>query len=116
MHARPFAAIVLGAIACYGSDGGPVSRGPHSALFIGNSLTYTNNLPRTFADIAALGGDNFTVQSVAKPNVALIDFFSDDGAALSLIAQGGWEFVVMQQGPTYPGLCADTLTLATQMF
>src|SRR6185503_11939247 len=84
--------------------------------FIGNSLTYTNDLPRTFADVAALGGRSYHVESVAKPNVALIDFFYDDGEALAKIDAGGWDWVILQQGPTYPGLCSDTLTLAAQMF
>jgi hypothetical protein len=90
--------------------------GTHSALFIGNSLTYANDLPGTFALLTAGSDEAFQVTSVAKPNVALIDFFFDDGEALSRIDHGHFDFVVMQQGPTWPGLCGDTLALAASQF
>ena len=42
-------------------------------LFIGNSLTYVNDLPGTLAGIARSGGDTIRVEMVARPNYALID-------------------------------------------
>src|ERR1043166_1995317 len=54
------AALLLGTTACLGV--GAASRtaplaGPHPLLFVGNSLTYPNDLPGTLADLAASGGD-----------------------------------------------------------
>ena len=69
-------------------------------LFVGNSLTYVNDLPgmvKALADSAGIP----TVQTaqVAKPDYALEDHWSD-GQARTVIAKGGWHYVVMQQGPS----------------
>src|SRR5262245_36702722 len=107
----------LGAAACFSNGTGTSNPldGPHLVLFIGNSLTYTNDLPRTVADVAALGGDTLTPAVVALPNFALIDHALGQSNALASIRGYRWEFVVLQQGPTWPGLCLDTLVLATRM-
>jgi hypothetical protein len=86
-----------------------------SVLFIGNSLTYANDLPGTTAGIAASTGFAISVGDASRGGVALIDYFHDSGAALRAIDEGAWDFVVLQQGPTWPGLCRDTLVLATTM-
>lgn len=106
---------LLAACACHDAPAAAPT-GAHNILFIGNSLTYTNDLPGTFAALTAAANDTWHAESVAHPNVALIDFFSDGGEALAAIDRGAWDFVVLQQGPTYPGLCSDTLSLAAQMF
>jgi hypothetical protein len=105
-------------VACLGcardSPGEAPAEGPR-VLFIGNSLTFANDLPGTFAFLTA-GDRAYSVESVTKPGVALIDYFFDEGAALARIDAGGWDAVVMQQGPTWPGLCGDTLALAAVQF
>jgi hypothetical protein len=85
-------------------------------LFIGNSLTYTNDLPSTVAAIAASAGDTIRVAMEAGPNLALIDHYNGATNALGRIAGGGWEFVILQQGPTPPGICRDSLVLWTKLF
>jgi hypothetical protein len=45
----------------------------YDILFIGNSLTYVNDLPGTVAWLAGSAHDSFEVQSVAKGGFALID-------------------------------------------
>ncbi|MGH9886593.1 MAG: hypothetical protein ACREBE_13745, partial [bacterium] len=52
----------------------------------------------------------------AAPNLALIDHLNGGTNAVARIAQGGWEFVVLQQGPTPPGICRDSLILWTKLF
>ena len=42
-----------------------------SILFIGNSLTYYNDLPRTLADLAATRGDTLRVEAIVGPDLAL---------------------------------------------
>ena len=83
-------------------------------LFIGNSLTYVNDLPGTVARLAASGPTAITVASVARPNFALIDHAEGKSNALAVIGEGGWDYVVLQQGPSALDLSRDTLVIATQ--
>ncbi len=83
------------------SDGGtaPLPDGGVRVLFIGNSLTYENDLPRTIADMAKAVADTPLVyRTVARPNYSLEDHYAD-GVERS-IAGKGWQVVVMQQGPS----------------
>jgi hypothetical protein len=70
-----------------------------NVLFIGNSLTYTNDLPAIFEALAEAEGVAVSRGVVAFPNVALEDHWSL-GDARSAIARGGWDVVVLQQGPS----------------
>jgi len=99
-----------------GTSLAPLPAGGHHVLFIGNSLTYVNDLPATVAAIAESAGDTIRVATEAQPNLALIDHLNGGSAAVARIAQGGWEFVVLQQGPTPRGVCRDSLILWTKMF
>ena len=83
-------------------------------LFVGNSLTYTNDLPGTVAAIALALGDTIQAQAVVAPNVALIDHVTGQTNAIDIIKSGRWDFVVLQQGPTSVPLYRDTLILATK--
>jgi hypothetical protein len=69
-------------------------------LFVGNSLTYANDLPamvKALADSAGIAG--VQTAQVAKPDYALEDHWSD-GQARRVIEAGGWHWVVLQQGPS----------------
>lgn len=69
-------------------------------LFIGNSLTYENDLPRTVADLAASAGlRSCYCIAIAYPNFALEDHW-DVGDAVEALQDEDWDFVVMQQGPS----------------
>ena len=109
------------ALSCGGaapSPSGPVEiSGGHRVLFIGNSLTYTNDLPGVLAAIARLSGDTIVVASVTRPGYALIDHITAPTTtdAVARINGARWEYVVLQQGPTSrPGPDRDTLIVATQ--
>jgi hypothetical protein len=68
-------------------------------LFIGNSLTYSNDLPaivEALADSAKMKGLAWAM--IAYPDFALEDHW-DQGDALAAIRQG-WDYVVLQQGPS----------------
>jgi hypothetical protein len=109
---------LLTAPACRAQDGlRPLQPGGIHVLFIGNSLTYANDLPATVAAIAAAAGDTIRVMTIAAPNLALVDHLNGASNALDAIRLGGWRFVVMQQGPTSTGgACQDTLVLAAAAF
>jgi len=69
-------------------------------LFIGNSLTAANNLPAVVAQLAEADGQpRPTVQMVAVGGFSLEDHWNR-GDAQRAIASGGWNFVVLQQGPS----------------
>ena len=90
--------------------------GGHRILFVGNSLTYVNDVPGTLAALAAMGGDTISVRSVAKPDFALIDHLGGRSNALSEIARGGWEYVVLQQGSSSLPSSRDSLVAWTTLF
>jgi len=72
-----------------------------SILFVGNSLTYTNDLPGMLERMLEAYGDvgEVHVESVAFPNFGLPDHWAE-GSALQRIRTGGWDYVVIQQGPS----------------
>jgi hypothetical protein len=93
----------------------PGSGRQYRVLFIGNSLTYFNDLPGTTAQLAGSGDDTIQVRSVARPNFALIDHANGLSEALDLIRGGGWDHVVLQQGPSALPESRDTLIIATRI-
>lgn len=89
--------ILLGCV-----SGGPtLPSGPGSGiLFVGNSLTYWNELPLIVqAVFDTAGGPRYEVAMVASPDVSLEDHWND-GFARRQIERGGWQYVVLQQGPS----------------
>jgi hypothetical protein len=69
-------------------------------LFIGNSLTYSNDLPsivQAFAEAAAQKPAVF--KAVVFGGYSLEDHWNQ-GDSRAAIAKGGWDFVVLQQGPS----------------
>jgi hypothetical protein len=104
-----FAALIalLGAASACGNpqqegDGPEAAGQPSGAemrvLFIGNSLTYANDLPGMVQALAA-GSSPVDVSMVASPNFSLDDHRAS-GDAIRAIAGGRWDFVVLQQGPS----------------
>lgn len=69
-------------------------------LFIGNSLTYSNDLPRMVRNVAAHGTDvAVQTETLAFPDFSLEDHWND-GRARRALESGHWTIVVMQQGPS----------------
>jgi hypothetical protein len=93
------AAVLLATLACGSTPAGPDPAGLN-VLFIGNSLTYTNDLPGMLeALFDSSGVSDHTVESVAFPNFGLEDHWQV-GDAQRAIARAGWDVVVIQQGPS----------------
>jgi hypothetical protein len=68
-------------------------------LFVGNSLTQANNLPLMVTALAAGVGVTVQTTDVSQGGFSLEDHWNDQRAPRA-IDQGGWHFVVMQQGPS----------------
>ncbi len=70
-------------------------------FFVGNSLTYVNDLPQMVAALSRAAGDDPPLEtgSVTFGGYALEDHLAE-GSAARAIAEGGWDVVVLQQGPS----------------
>ena len=71
---------------------------PMRVLFVGNSLTYTNNLPRLVRAVAASqsGGPAIETATYAIPGADLDELW-DDGHAAAALREGKWDVVVLQE-------------------
>jgi hypothetical protein len=108
-------ALFLVLASCSGGNGALDPSPSHRVLFIGNSLTYFNDLPGTVSQLASSVNETVEVASVARPNFALIDHVNGKSNAVEVIQKGNWDYVVLQQGPSSLDLSRDTLILATRM-
>lgn len=68
-------------------------------LFIGNSLTYTNNLPQLVKKYGKRKGIAMTTKMVAFANYAIEDHWRD-GHVKKLVSSERYDFVILQQGPS----------------
>ncbi|NNE27793.1 MAG: SGNH/GDSL hydrolase family protein [Saprospiraceae bacterium] len=68
-------------------------------LFIGNSLTYTNNLPQLVEQECQRRNMVISSEMVALPNYALLDHWRD-GQIQKMIRKGKFDYVFIQQGPS----------------
>lgn len=73
-------------------------------LFIGNSYTYTNDLPGMFTALAASLGED-VVTGMSAPGGYTFNQHTQNTATLNALAQGDWDVVVLQeqsQLPSFP--------------
>jgi hypothetical protein len=68
-------------------------------LFVGNSLTYANNLPKLVREVGMRNDIRIQTEMLAYANYALEDHWND-GELQILIAKGNYDYVVVQQGPS----------------
>jgi hypothetical protein len=94
----------------------PSPPGSLRVLFVGNSLTDANDLPAMVEELARAGG----VVSLETARVVFSGVSLDDhlarGVAASRIAEGGWDFVVLQQGPSGLPESRTALIASTRQF
>ena len=87
-------------LACSLGTAPDAPEGSVKVLFIGNSLTSVNDLPRTVAELAQSAGlPQCYCVAIAYPNFALEDHW-DFREAVTALEDETWDFVVMQQGPS----------------
>ena len=72
---------------------------PLRVLFVGNSLTTTNDLPATVASLARAGGRELEVGTVTFDGFSLEDHWNH-GAVRQALAARAWDVAIMQQGPS----------------
>ena len=84
-------------------------------LFMGNSLTYTNLLPILVDTLASASGITIESTMIAEPSFALIDHWNVPSTRTA-VAQGDFDFVVMQQGPSSLPENRDSLRIWTALW
>ena len=72
-------------------------------LFIGNSYTYVNDLPGTFARLACTGGHKVETDMAAEGGWALADHAAS-AQTLAKLAQSKWDFVILQEQSEIPAM------------
>lgn len=77
-------------------------------LFIGNSLTYSNNLPQLVIKAGRKKGVRIKTKMIAHSNYAIMDHWND-GEVQKEIASKKYNFVVLQQGPSSQPLGREIL-------
>jgi hypothetical protein len=91
---------VLAVASCSSAASDSTPGGDLRVLFIGNSLTQVNDLPGLVSDIARLaGGPRITAEAVDFGGASLEDHWNRTEAR-EAIERGGWDVVVLQQGPS----------------
>jgi hypothetical protein len=68
-------------------------------LFLGNSLTAVNDLPALVQSMAASGGVRLSYRAITPGGLGLEDHWQR-GEARAALAEGHWDFLVLQQGPS----------------
>ncbi|WP_375581051.1 SGNH/GDSL hydrolase family protein [Marivirga tractuosa] len=72
---------------------------PFHILFVGNSLTYTHDMPALFKQVAKENDIKVKVKTLAKPNYALEDHWLE-GSLQMEIAKGKYDYIILQQAPS----------------
>jgi hypothetical protein len=99
---------------CVSGSSGP-SDPRTNVLFMGNSLTYTNELPVMAEALARASGVDFAVESFTGGDFALIDHWNNP-LTVEAVRQGQFDFVVLQQGPSTLPINRDSLRIATELW
>jgi hypothetical protein len=97
---RSFSALLL-SVATLGCSSGPTRPEPadFAVLFVGNSLTYTNDLPNMLRELFSLGGaGEIVIGDETSGGFGLQDHWVS--GARDRIAEGNWDVVILQQGPS----------------
>lgn len=68
-------------------------------LFVGNSLTYSNNLSKILEQIAKKSGESINTKSLCFPNYAIIDHLNE-GKLQQVLTKEKFDYLVVQQGPS----------------
>lgn len=118
--ATRFALLLSLLFGCTGSSGAEdkATVKPDSGLrvlFLGNSLTYSNDIPSIVQGLAAAAGKKMTFQSICFPAYNLEDQYRQ-GDALKALKRQKWDYVVMQQGPTSLPEDAEDMTNWAKVF
>lgn len=95
---RGVAALAVAILAC-GSDPAGSGGGAIRILFVGNSLTYSNDLPGMLHRLGTADGLTLETSDVSVGGYALEDHWATPASRAALDGEQ-WDVVVLQQGPS----------------
>ncbi|MBN8658574.1 MAG: hypothetical protein J0M11_22755 [Anaerolineae bacterium] len=75
-------------------------------LFVGNSYTFTNDLPNTFANLARSSGHPVEVAMLAEGGVGFVEHLSSPQFS-STLTSSAWDYVVLQEQSQIPSIKAS---------
>jgi hypothetical protein len=81
----------------------PTETGSIGVLFLGNSLTFFNELPEMFAQLARSGGHEVQADMSAQGGMTCADHALSEWT-LNKIEQRGWDFVILQEQSQLPAI------------
>ena len=84
----------------------PTVAGPTRVLFVGNSLTFFNDLPEIFARLAGSGGHAVEVGMSAQGGQTFAGHASSPTTLKKLTGQR-WDFIVLQEQSRIPAIAAQ---------
>ena len=90
---------IIYSFGCLENSNSPNSKTIVKILFIGNSLTYTNDLPKLVRLKAKENGVIIKTKIIAKPNYAIVDHLSE-GSIQKELQSKEYDFIIIQQGPS----------------
>jgi hypothetical protein len=86
-----------------GGDDASASPKPLRILFIGNSFTYVNMLPEMIRQMSLAAREPRPAQyRMIAPGGCTLEKHWNDGLAAHAIAEGGWDYVVLQEQSARP--------------
>ncbi len=91
--------VVLFVALCLSAPGVPAHQDELHVLFIGNSLTASNDVPRLVEQLTERGERRIRSTAITRSGFSLDDHW-EEGDAVRAINRGGWAFVILQQGPS----------------
>jgi hypothetical protein len=94
-------AVLSGCAAAPAPTCGPSAGSCLRILFVGNSFTFANDLPGTFARLALAGGHEVTAGQLASGGQTLAGHLGDPATAARLDAER-WDYVVLQEQSEIP--------------
>ncbi|MCE9567254.1 MAG: DUF1080 domain-containing protein [Planctomycetes bacterium] len=77
-------------------------KGEVHILWIGNSLTYYNEMPKMLAELAEAGGQRTLVHQQETPGGCTLEKHWNDGKALTKLQSRKWDYVVIQEHSQRP--------------
>ncbi len=89
------------------------SQTPEKVLFIGNSLTYFNDMPNTFSDVSNSLGKNVSVTMYAPGGTGFVNHVSDPNL-YDIIRNDTFDIVVMQPGTGESGGASYPVSVTAQ--
>ena len=94
-----FLALLTACFCSYSQQETNTNKTQLNILFIGNSLTYSNDLPQLVVKEGLKNKIKISTKMIALPNYSLEDHWNE-GQVQELISSKKYDFVIIQQGPS----------------